>query len=157
MTKVQHHHAHILSCMAENELSPPCLGVAWDGTGYGLDGTIWGGEFFRVTDGKLERAAYFRPFRLPGGEKAIREPRRAAVGALYEIFGKSLLEHRELKPIESFSKVELDILKEMLEKSVNSPYTSSAGRLFDAVSSIIGIRQESHFEGQAAMELEFDA
>jgi len=138
-----------------NELSSPLLGVAWDGAGYGLDGTIWGGEFFRVTEGGFERAAYFRPFRLPGGEKAIKEPRRAALAALYEIFGDSLLDRRDIEPIDSFSGAELKVLINMLEKSINSPYTTSAGRLFDVVSSIIGIRQATHFEGQAAMELEF--
>ena len=153
--KVQHHQAHILACMAENELSPPLLGVAWDGTGYGLDGTIWGGEFFGVTEEGFKRAAYFKPFRLPGGEMAIKEPRRTAIGLLFETFGDRLADMKDLKPIRSFLETEYRILTEMLEKGINSPFTTSAGRLFDAIASIIGVRQETHYEGQAAMELEF--
>ena len=87
---VQHHIAHVLSCMAENEIAPPVLGVSWDGTGYGLDGTVWGGEFFLVTDESVERVAHLRPFRLPGGDKAVKEPRRTALGLLYEISGDAI-------------------------------------------------------------------
>src|SRR5262249_17257646 len=83
---VQHHHAHVLACMAENELEGCLLGVCWDGTGYGLDGTVWGGEFFHVTADALVRVAHFRRFGLPGGEKAVREPPRAAIGLLCELF-----------------------------------------------------------------------
>ena len=80
--------------MAENEIEPPALGVSWDGTGYGLDGTIWGGEFFLVTDESVERIAHLRPFRLPGGDKAVKEPRRAALGLLYEMFGDATFRAR---------------------------------------------------------------
>jgi len=152
---VQHHIAHVLSCMAENELSPPALGVSWDGTGYGLDGTIWGGEFFIVTDKTVERVAHLRPFRLPGGERAVKEPRRTALGLLYEIFGDAVFERRDLAPVGAFSKTELAASKTMLAKQLNSPVTTSMGRLFDAVASLVDLRQQMRFEGQAAMELEF--
>ena len=80
VVRVQHHYAHVLSCMAENELDPPVLGVSWDGTGYGSDGTIWGGEFLRIDDTSFQRVAHLRTFRLPGGEAAVKEPRRSALG-----------------------------------------------------------------------------
>ncbi len=155
---VQHHYAHVLSCMAENELDGPVLGVSWDGTGYGLDGTIWGGEFLLVTPESFTRVAHLRTFRLPGGDQAIREPRRSALGVLYELFGEALFhqeERRALAPLQSFPKDKLRLLHTMLQKNLNSPRTSSVGRLFDAVASLVGLRQISRFEGQAAMELEF--
>jgi hydrogenase maturation protein HypF len=86
---VQHHIAHVLSCMAENEIAPPALGVSWDGTGYGLDGTIWGGEFFLVTDESIERSPICVRSVLPGGDKAVKEPRRTALGLLHEISGEN--------------------------------------------------------------------
>ncbi|MGA3284550.1 MAG: carbamoyltransferase HypF [Verrucomicrobiota bacterium] len=166
---VQHHIAHVLSCMAENELSPPVLGVSWDGTGYGLDGTVWGGEFFLVTDKTVERTAHLRPFRLPGGDKAVKEPRRTALGLLYEISGDKIFGRQTgsrrggvptstraaCAPLAAFSAAELATLKTMLAKRLNSPLCSSVGRLFDAVASLINLRQQIRFEGQAAMELEF--
>ena len=152
---VQHHIAHVLSCMAENELAPPVLGVSWDGTGHGLDGTVWGGEFFLVTDKNVERVAHLRPFRLPGGDQAIKEPRRVALGLLYEIFGDAVFERKNLATITAFSHAELTALKTMLAKNLNSPATTSMGRLFDAVASLVDLRQQMRFEGQAAMELEF--
>jgi hydrogenase maturation protein HypF len=155
LISVQHHLAHVLSCMAENELEPPVLGVSWDGTGYGLDGTVWGGEFFLITETKYERVAHLRQFRLPGGDKAVKEPRRTALGLLYELFGQEAFRMSDLAPIQSFSPRELAALKAMLQRQLNSPGTSSIGRLFDAVASLAGIRQQMHFEGQAAMELEF--
>jgi hydrogenase maturation protein HypF len=155
LISVQHHLAHVLSCMVENELEPPVLGVAWDGTGYGLDGSIWGGEFIVVTEAAWERVAALRPFRLPGGDQAIKEPRRAALGLLWEHLGAEALARADLAPIRVFSLVELDLLKTMLTRGVNAPLTSSVGRLFDAVASLAGLRQIARFEGQAAMELEF--
>jgi hydrogenase maturation protein HypF len=152
---VQHHIAHVFSCMAENELSPPALGVSWDGTGYGLDGAIWGGEFFLVKDKTVERVASLHPFRLPGGEQAVKEPRRVALGLLYEIMGNAAFERKELTAFAAFSDRELAALKTMLEKNLNSPVTTSVGRLFDAVASLVNLRQQMRFEGQAAMELEF--
>ena len=152
---IQHHIAHVWSCMAENELSPPVLGVSWDGTGYGLDGTIWGGEFFLVTDKSVERVAHLRPFRLPGGEKPVKEPRRSAIGLLYEISSEKVFKQKKLAPVAAFSTAELTALKTMLAKNLNSPVTTSMGRLFDAVASLVNLRQRIQFEGQAAMELEF--
>lgn len=151
--KVQHHYAHVIACMLENELEPPVLGVSWDGTGYGLDNTIWGGEFFLVTKDYYQRVAHLRQFPLPGGESAIREPRRSAIGLLYEM--NADLAKTDLPPLKSFSDKELSLLQTMLQKQINSPRTSSAGRLFDAVASLLDLRQVNRFEGQAAMELEF--
>jgi len=151
----QHHYAHVLACMAENEVEPPVLGISWDGTGYGLDGTVWGGEFLEITDDSFHRRGHLREFLLPGGEQAIQYPARTAVGLLFEVFGHDLWGQRGLPPIDFFSAEEQKILSAMMEKGINSPRTSSAGRLFDGVSSLLGIRQEVRFEGQAAMELEF--
>jgi hydrogenase maturation protein HypF len=152
---VQHHWAHIVSCMAENELSAPLLGVSWDGTGYGGDGTIWGGEFLRADAKGFNRLGHLRQFRLPGGEAAVKEPRRSAIGLLYEIFGDQFWSHDHL--LTAFDRSELSLIRQMLEKGVNAPFTSSAGRLFDAVAGLIGLRLRNSFEGQAAMELEFAA
>jgi hydrogenase maturation protein HypF len=152
---VQHHYAHVLSCMAENELDPPVLGVSWDGTGYGTNATVWGGEFLLVNDRGFRRAAHFRTFPLPGGDKAVKEPRRCAIGLLYEIYGDSLFTMSDLHPLRAFSPEKLKPIQSMLDRKINSPITSSAGRLFDAIASIMGLRQVMRFEGQAAMELEF--
>jgi hydrogenase maturation protein HypF len=155
--QVQHHVAHVLSCVAENEVELPALGVAWDGTGLGTDGTIWGGEFFNITTDAVERVAHWRPFRLPGGDAAAKEPRRAALGLLYELFGATLFERTELKSVAAFQNVELAALRTMLVRGLNAPWCSSVGRLFDAVASVVGLRQTMRFEGQAAMQLEFAA
>ncbi|MBV8353310.1 MAG: carbamoyltransferase HypF, partial [Verrucomicrobia bacterium] len=152
--RVQHHWAHVLACMAENELEAPVLGVSWDGTGYGTDGTIWGGEFLLANEESFQRVACFRQFRLPGGEAAVREPRRTALAVLYEIWGERGLQDRHLAPILEFSKREIALIEQMLIKGLNAPVTSSAGRLFDAVASLVGLRQRVTFEGQAAIELE---
>jgi len=150
---IQHHFAHVVSCMAENELDGEALGVSWDGTGFGADDTSWGGEFLVATRSEFQRFAHFRTFRLPGGEKAIKEPRRTAIGLLYELFGDDVFQNQKFHPICAFS--DSQILQKMLQKNINSPKTSSAGRLFDAIAAILDIRQVVRFEGQAAMELEF--
>ena len=155
VVQVQHHIAHVLSCLAENEVELPALGVAWDGTGYGTDGTIWGGECFLVKPDSVARVASLRPFRLPGGEAAIKEPRRVALGLLFELFGETVFERTELAPLAAFSAGELPLLRTMLQRGLNSPLTSSVGRLFDAVASLVNLRQQMRFEGQAAMKLEF--
>jgi hydrogenase maturation protein HypF len=141
--------------MAENELEPPVLGVSWDGTGYGQDGTVWGGEFFLVTETACERVAHLRQFPLPGGEAAVKEPRRTALGLLYEMFGEAAFTMADVAPLQAFSPAELGPLKTMLARRLNSPRTSSIGRLFDAIASLAGLRQQVRHEGQAAMELEF--
>ena len=148
---VQHHVAHILSCMAENELEPPVLGISWDGTGYGTDGTIWGGEFLLIHQAGWQRFAHLRPFRLPGGDRAIKEPRRSALGVLYERYGEQAFQ--TLRGV--FTEQELTALSQMLRRGINAPITTSAGRLFDAVACLVGLRQVVNYEGQAAMELEF--
>ena len=154
---IQHHYAHIASCMAENQLEGPVLGVSWDGTGYGGDGTIWGGEFLLAAEGTFQRVAALKSFRLPGGDQAVKEPRRTALGLLHELYGDLEYSDASLLPITSFSKPALGVVRQMLEKDVQSPWTTSAGRLFDAVASIIGLRHIVNFEGQAAMELEYAA
>jgi hydrogenase maturation protein HypF len=155
VSEIQHHYAHIASCMAENQLEGEVVGVSWDGTGFGPDKTIWGGEFLLTTTTSYARIATFCPFPLPGGEKAIKEPRRAALGVLYQIMGDSCFGHTDIESIKSFTKSELDLIRQMLSKMVNTPFTSSVGRLFDAVASLIGLRHFVNYEGQAAMELEF--
>jgi len=151
----QHHHAHVLSCMADNDLTGLVLGAAWDGTGYGTDGTIWGGEFLRVDDGRVARVAHLRTFRLPGGETAVREPRRTAMGLLFEVFGDTIFDRDDLAPVRQLSQAERHALRASLLGGINAPVTSSAGRLFDGIASIVDVRHYTRFEGQAAMELEF--
>jgi hydrogenase maturation protein HypF len=153
--RIQHHHAHVAACLAENEITGPALGVAWDGTGLGTDNTIWGGEFLRVDGGRCERVGSIRTFPLPGGDAAAREPRRVAIGLLYELMGEEVFRLSDVSPISSSTPEEIRVLRGMLLQQVNTPVTSSMGRLFDAVASILGIRQQSSFEGQAAMDLEF--
>jgi hydrogenase maturation protein HypF len=155
VVQVQHHYAHVLSCMAENQVEGPVLGVAWDGTGLGSDGTIWGGEFLWATQSAFRRVGHLRTFRLPGGERAIREPKRAALGLLYELFGDDSLSLTQIPAVEAFSVHERESLRVMLQRELQAPRTSSAGRLFDAVAALLGLRYVSAFEGQAAMELEF--
>ena len=154
VVEVQHHYAHVLACMAENELDAPVLGISWDGSGFGPDGTVWGGEFLWVDETGYERAAHLRTFALPGSEKAVKEPRRSALGVLYELFENEVSEKLDFAPIRAFAPKELKTVVAMLEHDINSPRTSSAGRLFDAVASMLDVRQTVRFEGQAAMELE---
>ena len=157
MLPVQHHYAHVLACMAENDLDGEVLGVSWDGTGWGPDATVWGGEFIETppTGNDFKRVAHLRTFRLPGGDKAVREPRRTAMGLLYELNGDRAFSMKDLLPVQACTGRELDVLGMMLRRGFNSPVTSSAGRLFDAVASLVGLSQQMRFEGQAAMELEF--
>jgi hydrogenase maturation protein HypF len=154
---VQHHVAHVAACMAEHGIAPPALGVAWDGSGYGPDGTIWGGEFLLVKDSAWHRVGHLRHFRLPGGEAGVREPRRAALGLLHAAFGAEAFVRVDLPPVAAFSAAEHSVLQQMLASGISAPVTSSAGRLFDAFASICGLRQRASFEGQAAAELEWAA
>jgi hydrogenase maturation protein HypF len=154
---VQHHHAHVAACMAEHRLRGGVLGAAWDGTGCGPDGTIWGGEFLQADERECHRVATFRRFRLPGGERAVREPWRTATGLLWELWSGTLFERGDLLPLRSCPPADLIVLRSMLERGVQAPETSSIGRLFDAVASITGLRQRVSFDGQAAMEMEFAA
>ena len=154
---VQHHLAHVAACMAEHGVAPPVLGVAWDGTGYGADRGVWGGEFLLVTQAGWGRVAHLRHFRLPGGDKTAREPRRAALGLLYEAFGEDALAMTDLAPVAAFSAAERAVLKPVLARGVNAPWCSSAGRLFDAFAALCGLRQRAEYEGQAAAELEWAA
>jgi hydrogenase maturation protein HypF len=151
---VQHHHAHLASCLAENEAEGPALGVTWDGTGYGTDGTVWGGEFLLGDAAGYTRVAHLRPFRLPGGDAAVKEPRRAALALLFELFGEAALGRDDLSPVASFSGAERPLLARMLTTGTRSPVTTSAGRLFDAVAALVGLHPNAGFEGQAAMALE---
>ena len=152
---VQHHVAHVFSCIADNRLAPPVLGVAWDGTGHGLDGSLWGGEFFTVTPDRVERFATFKKFPLPGGSQAIRQPQRSALGLLYSGYGEACFDLAEVRP--GILDHELNMMREMLKQGINSPLTTSCGRLFDAVSALAGFSGSIEYEGQAAMDLEFCA
>jgi len=154
---VQHHHAHVLACMAEHDLAGPVLGVAWDGTGYGPDGTIWGGEFLVADAHGYRRVAWLLPFPLPGGDAAARQPRRSALGVLWAAFGEAAFDLTHLAPLATFDAREREVVRQALRANLNTPLTSSMGRLFDAVAAIAGLRQTSRFEGEAAMALEFAA
>ncbi|HSG46992.1 MAG TPA: carbamoyltransferase HypF [Longimicrobiales bacterium] len=155
---VQHHHAHMASVLAEAGEAPgapDAVGIIWDGTGYGTDGTIWGGEFLLGGMGEFSRLAHLRPFPLPGGERAVREPRRSALGLLLEagLVGEAGAE----TVLDAFTPEELRVLTRATARGLNAPRTSSAGRLFDALSSLLGLRSANRFEGDAAMALEFAA
>lgn len=152
---IQHHHAHIASCMAENSLEGPAIGLAFDGTGYGTDESIWGGEVLMVEGAKFERMAHLSAVAMPGGGRAIKEPWRMAVSYLYNAFGEALWD-LDL-PVLKKDKKKISTVTEMIKKQVNSPYTSSMGRFFDGIAGILGIRSQVCFEGQAAIELEMMA
>ena len=154
---MQHHLAHVAACLAENGIAPPALGIAWDGTGYGGDGTIWGGEFIRIETNTWRRVGHFRRFRLPGGEAAVREPRRSALGLLVEAFGDDAFGMTDLPPVAAFDTAERSVVARMLARDVNAPETSSVGRLLDAFAALCGLRQVNAYEGQAPIEFEWAA
>jgi len=154
LIRVQHHQAHVAACAAENHVEGEYLGVSWDGTGYGLDGAIWGGEFFHVNGGRFERVAHLRPFRLPGGEAAIREGWRSAASLLYEVMGKDATNPGLSEEMAGKPRLDPAQVRYMLDRDLNTVPTTSVGRLFDAVASIAGVAQRNRFEGQAAMLLE---
>ncbi|MEW6413217.1 MAG: carbamoyltransferase HypF [Candidatus Zixiibacteriota bacterium] len=150
---VQHHHAHLAAVMADNGASEPTIGIILDGTGYGTDGTIWGGEVLIGDAAGFERHAWLETVAMPGGTAAVRQPWRMAISYLYHIYGSGLLDLR-LPILGSVDRKTIEIILQMIDKKVNSPATSSCGRLFDGVSALLGIRGEVSFEAQAAIELE---
>ena len=156
LVPVQHHHAHIVSCMVENDVEERVIGVAFDGTGYGTDGYIWGCEFLIADYRGFERLGHLRYVPMPGGTAAIERPYRMALSYLLTLFGEESLAW-DLPFLRDISDEELDIVRVTLDKGINSPLTSSCGRLFDAVSALLGIRGRVDYEAQAAVELEMAA
>ncbi|MFN3466474.1 MAG: hypothetical protein ACK4WF_02075 [Candidatus Brocadiales bacterium] len=150
---VQHHHAHVVSCMAENGLEGEAIGVTLDGLGYGEDGHMWGGEFLLAGPQGYRRVGHLEYVPMPGGQKAIKEPWRMALGYLYHYFGEDFLK-MDIEFVRRLDKGKWPIIKEMIDKKINSPLTSSMGRLFDGVSALLGVREVITYEGQAAVELE---
>lgn len=150
---VQHHHAHIAACMAEHGLdgSSPVIGLAFDGTGYGDDGAIWGGEFLVADYRSYQRSFHLEYFPLPGGDAAIKQPARTALALLWSL---GLEWDKSLASVNEFRAEERNILHAQLEKKINTPFTSSMGRLFDAAAALAGVRQKVNYEGQAAIEFE---
>jgi hydrogenase maturation protein HypF len=165
LVPVQHHHAHIASCLADNGLESPAIGVAFDGTGMGADGNIWGGEFLVADYRNYERVGHLEYLPLPGGAAAIKRPYRTAIGYILTLLGENVLNaviRSEAKQSQRASlgqvgEVGIDVIKRQMERRINSPLTSSMGRLFDAISALLGIRGEIDYEGQAAVELEMAA
>jgi hydrogenase maturation protein HypF len=153
---VQHHHAHVAACMAENHLDGKVIGVALDGAGYGTDGAIWGGEVLVADYSGFERAGHFEYVPLPGGAAAIHEPWRMAVSYLAKHYGKEV-EKLGLPFLAEIDSRKLSVVLQMIEREINSPRTSSCGRLFDAVAALVGLRGTVNFEAQAAIELEMAA
>ena len=154
---IQHHHAHLAAVLAENHVAGPALGLIWDGVGYGPDGVIWGGECLLGDAAGFCRVAHLRPFRLLGGAAAAREPRRVALALLWELIGEEVFARSDLAPVRDLSPTEQRVFAQMLRHDLNSPRTTSMGRLFDGVAALLGLHQRTTFEGQAAMALEFAA
>jgi len=169
LVPVQHHHAHIASCLADNGLEGPVIGVSFDGTGMGADGKIWGGEFLIADYHSYRRAAHLEYLPLPGGDAAIKRPCRTAIGYVLTLLGEDAPnavfaaldqvkgKQSQRDSIELVTELEMEVIKRQIERRINSPVTSSMGRLFDAVSALLGIRGEVDYEGQAAVELEMAA
>ncbi len=155
LIKVQHHFAHALSLMADAQVLPDqkILAITWDGTGYGTDGTVWGGEFLLTDYYSFQRVFSFKTFRLVGGEKAVKEPRRVALSILFELYGDNLSKY-PVTVLKSFKPSEVKFLIQALKKGINAPLTSSVGRLFDAVASLLGIKQILSYEGQSGAIME---
>ncbi len=150
---VQHHHAHAVACMAENDLDEAIIAITLDGTGYGTDGHVWGGEILLCTHKEFKRKAHLSYIKMPGGDAAVLEPWRMAASVLYQAFGDDCI-NLDIPYIRAMEKDKLVFIIQMMKKNVNSPLTSSAGRLFDAVSSLLCVRHKISHESQAAMELE---
>jgi hydrogenase maturation protein HypF len=154
--QVQHHHAHIVSCMTEHKLEGAVIGLSFDGTGYGSDGAIWGGEILVAREHDFERAGHLAYAPMPGSAAAINEPWRMAVSYLQSAYGSDF-QNLNLPFMAAIENQKLTVIGEMISKGINAPLTSSLGRLFDGVAAICGIRSRVKFEGQAAMELEMAA
>jgi len=153
---VQHHFAHIAACMAEHKFNGPVIGLAFDGTGFGEDGAIWGGEVMVADFKGYERAAHLSYVPMPGSTFAIKQPWRMALSYLWDAFGERMFS----LDLPLFNQIEINdahVIIKMIHKQINAPFTSSMGRLFDGVASMLGLRQQVTFEGQAAMELEMIA
>ncbi len=157
LVRVQHHHAHLAACLAEHGEPGRALGVVWDGTGYGPDGTIWGGEWLLGDAGGFERVGHLAPFRLPGGDAAVREPRRTAAALLHGLLGDAAFERDDLAVVASFPPAERAVLARLLVTGAHAPVTTSAGRLFDGLAALLGLGGRVSYEGQAAIALEFAA
>ena len=152
---VQHHHAHIASCMLEHGIEEPVIGLSFDGTGYGTDGKIWGGEVLLIDGAKFSRLAHLEYLLMPGGDVAIKEPWRMAVSYLYQAYQDALW-NLKLPLLDQFEKNKIQFIIEMMKKGISCPETSSLGRLFDGISALLGICYRSTYEGQAAMMLEME-
>ena len=150
---IQHHHAHIVSCLAENGVPGPVIGLALDGTGFGHDGQVWGGEVLLADRVSFQRAAHLEYVPLPGGDKAAEFPWRMALSYLYKTYGEDLFD-LPVRFVRGMDMGEANLIVRMIQKRVNTPMTSSCGRLFDTVSALVGVRSEIAYEGQAAIELE---
>ncbi|NLP11038.1 carbamoyltransferase HypF, partial [bacterium] len=150
---VQHHHGHLVSVMAENRIIQPCIGIILDGSGYGLDGTIWGGEVLIGDAHSYNRFAWLQPVPMPGGEAAVRQPWRMTTAYLDAVYGRDFLQ-LDLPLIHRHTRQELMLIMRMMETGTNCPLTSSCGRLFDATAGLLGLRCEISYEAQAAVELE---
>ncbi|MGC1390769.1 MAG: carbamoyltransferase HypF [Bacteroidales bacterium] len=153
LIRVQHHHAHIASCMAENGLDEEIIGISLDGTGFGPDGNIWGGEFMIADLEKFSRFSYFDYVPMPGGEKAVDEPWRMAFSYIYKYFGDNF-DYKSVPLFKSIDDEKLSMIRQMIVKNINAPMTSGAGRLFDAVSAILRLCTEATFDSEAPMRLE---
>lgn len=156
LAAIQHHHAHIAAVLADRKIKGPVIGLAWDGTGYGDDGAIWGGEFLIAEREGYERAAHLEYVALPGGERAVEEPWRMAVSYLHHFQGKRFL-RRRVPFVQRLNRKQLPLLLAMIDKNLNSPLTSSMGRLFDGVSALLGLAPKKPRPAQAAVALEKSA
>jgi hydrogenase maturation protein HypF len=151
--RIQHHHAHIASCMAELGFDDPVIGISLDGTGYGLDGNIWGGEFMVADLKDFKRITHFDYVPMPGGDKAVHEPWRMALSYIFSSFGENF-DYESVPVFRSIDRMTLALTREMIARSINSPLTSGAGRLFDAVAAIVGLCKTSSFDSEGPMRLE---
>jgi hydrogenase maturation protein HypF len=156
VVEVQHHHAHVAACMAEHQLEGPVIGLAFDGTGFGGDGTVWGGEILLADTAGFRRAACLEAVPMPGSAAAIREPWRMGLSYLQHVYGEALWD-LPLPFLDTLDPNKARLVTAAAAKGINAPLTSSLGRLFDGVAAIVGLRREAAFEGQAAMELEMIA